>query len=350
MLKVLYDARVLNPRTRHWGPGRTTHEIISRLSDRFDFRGLSYSFVDCRNFNITPWPRIPKLNFLMFELSPMLRRDWDVYWGTNHFLPALTFKKPTVITVHDLLLLKYPSDQKHSPLFAQRFISSLKRAKKVICVSRTTADDLLNRFPWLNRKLTVIRWGVNLEHPSIEVEEKIGKRFGEMLYVVVPGAHRPRKNLPLTVAAVKAVKEMGLSSLRLLITGSIHDTFKTLLDEEWVQATGTLTREQYLALIKGAIALLFPSIYEGFGLPILEAMAMGCPVIALATPINKEVAGKAGILLTDSPIEWAQNIKKLVEDPKWRQEIVEMGYENLKRFSWEEAAQGYAEVFEEVTR
>jgi len=350
MLQILYDARVFNPRTRHWGPGVVIQEILSRLNDRYVFIGVSYSFKDAQEYNLRSWPRIPKLNSFLFEFSPLLCGEWDVFWGTNHFLPTCVFRKPSVLTVYDLLLFRYPADQRYTRLFAWRFMSSLKRATKIICASRTTADDLLRLFPWLSSKFIVIRLGVDPDRLRGEAQQAMKRRFYDGPYVVVPGAHRPRKNLPLAVAAIKAAKELGLSRLRLYVTGSIHDNFRALINETDVHATGTLARQEYLALIRGAVALLFPSIYEGFGLPILEAMAMECPVLGLNTHINGEIAGDAGILLPNDPFEWARNLDRLVKDRKWREEIIAKGLENIEKFKWERTVQEYEEVFREVVR
>lgn len=346
---VLFDARPLQPETRHWGPGVFVENILERLSPQFRFRGLAHRFPVIDGLDLVTWPRIPKTHLAFFEISPALGGSFDVYWGTNHVLPAL-LQKPSAVTVHDLLILNNLDYEPRRRILAARFHSSLRRASRVVSVSRTTADALLQVFPDIRGKLEVILNGFD-----VPKEGAPGKSSGacrqELPYLVMLGAHRPRKNLTLALGAVERAREIGIP-VRLRVTGNVHPCFRGLIadSEDTAELTGVLSKGEVMELVQNALALLFPSLYEGFGFPILEAMAVRCPVVALDTPINREIAGIAARLLPPDVECWASAIRDLVENPSLREDLIGKGLENLRRFSWDAAASAYAHVFEGVSR
>jgi glycosyltransferase involved in cell wall biosynthesis len=317
------------------------------MDDRFTFRGLAQSFRGARELGISTWPRIPRLNDLLFEFSPlMIPNDHHLYWGTNHFIPAFC-KKPSVVTVHDLLLLKYPDDQPFSRILANRFVDSIKRAETIITDSRTTADDLLISFPEVSRKLEVGLLGFS-PPDSLASDQSIDETaaWGQRPYLVMLGAHRPRKNLQLAVAIIVELARRG-RPMELLVTGDVHPAFRNTAKSgtAHVRFVGVLPKKQMFSLLKRAEALVFTSKYEGFGFPILEAMAANCPVLALNTPINREISGEAAWLLDDNPSMWADAIQRLVKRDVRRAEIIERGTQNISRFSWNRTAEVYEHTF-----
>jgi glycosyltransferase involved in cell wall biosynthesis len=159
------------------------------------------------------------------------------------------------------------------------------------------------------------------------------------------GAHRPRKNLPLAVAAVSQLRERGMK-LKLVVTGNIHPSFESMLAScrEFVCCAGVLPKAAVFGLLQRAAGLVFPSLYEGFGLPMLEAMAAGCPVLSLDTPINREVAGEAAWFLPAEPRAWADALAQVFHTNSWREEMRQKGFNNLCRFSWDDTAAVYASV------
>jgi len=347
---VAYDARPLQPQTRHWGVGVVVDNLLARLAHSFQFSGVAHQFPGAEQEGIKTWPRIPYMNTVIFEGSVLFLKKFDIYWGTNDFLPALAWC-PCVVTVHDLLLLKYPSDQSHTRFLAQRLASSLKKARKVIADSRTTADDLIAAFPDVGKKIEVGLLGLNEPGHASNGESCVDQVSMDSPYVVMLGAHRPRKNLPLAVAAVSQLREGG-SKLKLLVTGEVHPSFDRLVSgsREFVSCAGMLPRQSLFALLKGAMALMFPSLYEGFGFPILEAMAAGCPVLALDTPINREIADDAACFLPPEPRPWSEALAQLgsTSTSSLREDMQEMGFSNLRRFSWDNTAAVYASAFAEL--
>lgn len=349
-IQVIYDARPLQPRTRHWGPGIVVQSIIGRLSAEFRFVGLSHKFQPPNGLDIKAWPSVRKLGMLSFEVSPIFAPPADVYWGTNHQLPQ-SLRKPSVVTVHDLLFLNAMDSAGGllARLRGNRFVSSVRRADRIITDSRTTADDLLSLFPEIGRKTEVGLLG--FDKPTSGNGSRGEGQCPADHYVVMLGCHAPRKNLPLALAAVDQVNVTG-AKVSLCITGNIDPLFEPLVrrNPSLVLGLGVLPKEDVFRLLQSAVALLFTSRYEGFGFPLLEGMAAGCPVLALDTPINREIAGDGAWLLEDSPQQWAHAIKTLMNSSSARAELRGRGCENLKRFSWETTANVYGEVFRKVAR
>ncbi len=342
--KIAYDARPLRPEVRFWGVGRFLDSLLPRLREQFEMVGLSFGFAGAAQEGVVTWPVVPKLTTILFEASPLLARDASVYWGTNHFLPQVIPGRP-VLSVHDLLLLRDPEGWEPAWYFARRFVSALRRADRIAALSKTTADGLVARFPELGRKIEVI-------HPAVDVEDTRScgadaraQSRTDAPYVVMLGAHRRRKNLELAVAAVKQVR--ADKQVKLIVTGSVDGSYAELVRTSvpTVELSGPLSKCELSALLKDATALLFPSRYEGFGLPIIEAMALGCPVLALDTPISREAAGCAARFLPDEPRVWARAIERLVDSPVERDEMRQAGHENVTRFSWDKAARQYSELF-----
>jgi glycosyltransferase involved in cell wall biosynthesis len=345
---VAYDARPLQPQTRHWGVGVVVDNLLARLAQRFHFSGIAHEFPGAEQEGIKTWPRVPYMNTFAFEGSVLFLKKFDIYWGTNDFLPALA-RCPCVVTVHDLLLLKYPSDQPLTRFLAQRLASSLKKARRVIADSQTTGDDLIAAFPNVGKKIEVGLLGLNALGEASSDDSCADQVSTDSAYVVMLGAHRPRKNLPLTVAAVSQLREGG-SKLKLLVTGDVHPSFEKLVSasREFVSCVGVLPRTSLFPLLKGAVALMFPSLYEGFGFPMLEAMTAGCPVLALDTPINREIAGDAAWFLPAEPRSWSDALAQLCGTTSLREEMRGRGFGNLRRFSWDKTAAVYAGAFAEL--
>jgi alpha-1,3-rhamnosyl/mannosyltransferase len=244
--------------------------------------------------------------------------------------------------VHDLLHFKYPSDQPWTKLVRPRLISAIRRASQIIAISRTTADDLLAIFPEVAHKVHVIYNGYDPDEAA-RLDEV---QPSDNPYAIILGSNRPRKNVALAVEAV-AKARVQAPRLRLVVTGNVHPQFRRILDEsrDFVHCVGVMPRKELFSLIAGATALLYPSRYEGFGLPLLEAMSVRCPIIALDTPINREIGNDAVCYLPESSGAWKTELLRLSYDRDRREELCERGIANLKRFSWDKAADEYAGVF-----
>lgn len=347
--RVAYDARFLNPKTRHWGVGAVIENVVKRLDGDLTFTGVAPKFRSDGTYRIKFWPHIPRGNRLMFEVSPLLAGDFDLYWGTAHLLPGL-LRRPSVLTVYDMLFLNHIERRRFAYWFAQWFRSSLARATKVVSISRATADDLTAEIPELKKRIEVVHLGYDAPVKTTDENPRAADTPSSP-YVMMLGCHAPRKNLGLALETVSKLRHDGIEA-QLLITGDVHPSFKELLRcrPAGVKQLGIVSKQTILRLLNGALCLLFPSQYEGFGLPLLEAMAAGCPVLALDIPINREIAGNAACLLPNDAGEWAKACKRLLNTASAREDLVAKGFENLSRFSWEKTAAAYGQIFRETAR
>jgi mannosyltransferase len=342
---VAFDARPLHPSTRHWGVGVVIDNVTNQLRNNIEFVGYSPRFSGADKEGIRAWPSVRNCNTLIFEAVMLMGIQADVFWGTNDIIPQFP-RMPSVVTVHDLLLIHYPKEQRLSRFLASRMISSVKRATKVAAVSETTANDLLSICPDLKGKIEVIHNGFGRAGNGPGSKTLESKDHG---YVLMLGAHMPRKNLTLAINAVAGLREKG-RKLRLVVTGDVHPCFlqEVRRHPEFVEQVGVLPKEELSRFLRNAIALVFPSKYEGFGFPLLEAMDAGCPVIALDTPISREIAGNGASLLSDDVSEWSRMIEKLISSDSLRGEMQARGFENVQRFSWERTTAMYAQLFKQV--
>jgi glycosyltransferase involved in cell wall biosynthesis len=325
--------------------GVVLSNLVTRLNVEYDLIGLAPRFAGPVPEAIHFWSSpSSKLNFFLGEAAPWLLHDIDLFWGPNHGLP-LAVRGPSVVTVHDVLLFRYPSDQPWTRLVAPKVASALRRTARIVAISRTTANDLIAIFPEVSRKVEVIHNG----YSAADVSAPVKPLSRDDSYAVVLGAHRPRKNLALAIAAVAKARRKN-PRLRLIVTGQIHPSFQDVIEasRDFVQCVGVIPRNELARLLAGAVALLFPSRYEGFGLPLLEAMAAGCPVIALDTAINREIGGEALSLVTESVENWERELLRVQFDQQWRTEIRQRARLNLQRFSWDRAAHQYATLFAAV--
>ena len=246
-----------------------------------------------------------------------------------------------------------------------RFIA--RSANKVLADSEATRQDLVSRYQVAADRISVVYPGRDETLAPVdnlallaEVRERYGLAESYLLYV---GTLHPRKNLARLVRAFGLVAgspaatfQSPVSNLQLVLAGQKGWLYKDLLTEvrrlgleDRVLLTGYVPKDDLAALLSGAQAFIYPSLYEGFGLPVLEAMACGTPVVCSNVSSLPEVAGDAALLVDPLDVEAiAQAILDLIADDSVGRELVARGYRQIECFSWRRCAQEALEVFEEV--
>jgi len=298
---------------------------------------------------------------LPIELS---LRQLDVLHSPD-FIPPFRRRCPAVITVHDLAFLRYPSLlTPESARYYGQVDDAVASAEAIIAVSESTKRDLLQLLGAAEQKIHVVPEGVDpacrvLDDPRL-VAEVAGRHGMEPGFFLFVGTLEPRKNLAALIKAYALVHErhQAVGAPKLALVGSrgwlcedIYALVAQLNLADDVRFLGPVGPEDLVGLYNGAVALVFVSLYEGFGLPALEAMACGTPVIAANVSSLPEVVGDAALLVSPHEIEdIAAAMGHLICDGELRQELRARGLARAGQFSWGRAARETLAVYEEAAR
>ncbi len=294
-------------------------------------------------------------------LPRLLWRDRvDVFFSPAFILP-MRWDGAGVVTVHDLNFEVSPETIHPIRRAYLRRITrrSVHRARKVIAISQSTASDIVRLYGVPDEKIAVIPYGLDaiftpenaraLE-PMVRQRYPLSERF--LLFV---GTLEPRKNLPRLLEAYALARQRADLPPMVLAgaPGWQHERILAQARELGVEShivfAGYIPREHLPGVYAAASALLYPSLYEGFGLPPLEAMGCGTPVLASNTSAMPEVVGDGGVLVDPRDVQQIANgILRITQDEMLRQQIAERGLERAKRFRWEEAAQRTLGVLEDA--
>lgn len=288
----------------------------------------------------------------------------DVFWGPRHLLPLRARGLGKVATVHDFWDRYYPRQQPWRDRMANRFLIArvVRHADVVVAPSATTARDAERLCGLASGSARVVPWGVDpAVFRSLPTEEggAVLARLGvEGPYLLSLDVFNPRKNYPVVLAAVSRLSEDIRRPLTLVGIGRRRATAIGADPREKARALGLDARVRILddvdtgdlvALYSGALALVYPSVYEGFGMPVLEAMACGCPVITADRSSLPEVAGDAALLVDPtSSAALADAIALLATDPDERTRLAAAGIERTAGFTWRRTAEGMLAAFDEA--
>jgi glycosyltransferase involved in cell wall biosynthesis len=275
------------------------------------------------------------------------------HYNAPWFLP-----KNSVVTIHDLTPFNLPDLFDRLRLSVARIAlkNVLSRAGRIIAVSESTKRDIGNYYPEIMEKVRVIYHGLS-EDFSLLPEDEV-KSFKENKgikdYILYVGNRKPHKNLKRLIEAFSLIKSK-YSTLQLIIIGE-----KFLKIDEVDIGGKKLGLKDVVEIVKvsdkelceyycGARLLIYPSLYEGFGFPPLEAMACGCPVVASNVASLPEICGDAAYYVDPNSIESiAEGMDKILIDSNLRQALVQKGLERVRLFSWEKSTREHVKVFEEI--
>lgn len=282
----------------------------------------------------------------------------DLFHSTHYTIPLL-YSGQIVVTVHDLIHLIYPEylPSKLAYYYAKFIISSAcRKSKKIITISENTKKDIMKIFNIELSKIAVTYPAVSAEFNfSQKKSETIKKEYGE--YILYVGAVRPHKNILRLLEAFNKLKKEKKIKQKLILIGKgkipyIYEVRKKISDLSLandVLIVEEIEQNKLVDFYCGADLFVFPSLYEGFGLPPLEAMACGCPVVCSNTSSLPEVIGDAAVLFNPSDTKEIENaIFKVIADRKIMDELIEKGLKRVKLFSWKKMAEETSKIYEEV--
>ncbi|WP_301270919.1 family 1 glycosyltransferase WbkA [Brucella abortus] len=288
-------------------------------------------------------------------LPLQLRKDRiDVFWGPAHRLPALKGAIPSVVSIHDLVWYYASSTMRLQGWLADRFLmkGALRNADQIVAVSYATSSAISSVFPQYTSKIQMVYPGVShfnrIGTSNILKEHRINKSYG--LFI---GTLEPRKNLIRLLEAYANLPECVRNNFLLVVAGGkgwnlgdIGKTINRLGIAEYTRLTGYVTDSDLNDLYRNARTLLMPSLYEGFGLPIIEAQAYGVPVITSNCSSMPEVAGDAAILVDPLNVAEISNaLYRIATDNKLWQRKALLALQNIERFNWHNSIEKLESVF-----
>jgi glycosyltransferase involved in cell wall biosynthesis len=299
------------------------------------------------------WKRLgfPPVNWLI--------RGMDLYHFPD-FIARPVRRKPVVTTIYDLSFKRYPefTEPKNLKYLETSIPGSIERSDRIIVISEFTRDELTSLYPVSDNKITVVHGGIDdIFHEPLTEDDLMRVRFRFNLpekYILTVGTWEPRKNLVRLLQAWRKLRMAGkLGGYKLVMVGmkgwlcgEIEQKFRNQAGQRGVMSIGYVPRTAMPAIYRGASAFIYPSIYEGLGLPPLEALACGVPVAAARAGAIPEVLGEAALYFDPSdPREIAEAMDAVITREELSAQLRQKGEEQIKDFTWENAAEKTIQVY-----
>ena len=278
------------------------------------------------------WEQVDLLLFMRKQKSPLL-----CLCGTSPI-----FAKNKIVVIHDITFIRYPKTFALSFRLFYKFLIpiTLKTSQLICSVSDFSASEISSYYHYPKEKICILPNAIGdffkpLTNPLFENEK----------YILAVSSVKQNKNFPFILKIFERISEK-IERVNLYIVGDLNTKcFNTIdinevKDNPNIRILGRVNDEELIRLYSNAVVFLFPSLYEGFGIPVLEAQACGCPVIASNTSSLPEVLGKSAILLPPNEAAlWQAAIVEMCKDEEKRKEMIRLGFKNNQRFSWKKSAE-----------
>jgi glycosyltransferase involved in cell wall biosynthesis len=293
----------------------------------------------------------------------------NIFFSPTHYAPRFS-PVPTVVSVMDLSYLYFPELFNKTDLYQLRNWTeySVKKAARVLTISNSSRSDIIKEYKIPEENVVTIYPGikepVTLEPHVYGMNQLQSKYSISKNYILFVGTLQPRKNISRLIEAFSLIKKQEARSkkqglpedLQLVIVGKKGWLYEEILGapekfevKNSVLFLDSITDEELPEFYKNALCYILPSLYEGFGLPVLEAMKYGCPVITSNVSSMPEAGGEAAVYVNpESAKDISEKIFKVISDPELRHEMKTKGKEQVKKFNWEKTARETMRVLQEV--
>lgn len=364
-MKILVNTRLLI-KNKLDGIGWFTFETLKRIivqhpEHQFVFafdRPFSEDFVFSSNIKplvVSPMARHPFLYYLWFEFSipSVFRRERpDIFLSPDGFLSLSADSKIKQLgVIHDLNFEEYPKDLPYitSNYYRYYFPKFSRRATRLATVSEFSKQDITKRYKISPDRIDVVYNGANENYVPVSetVKDETRKTYAQgCSYFLFIGTLHPRKNITRLLRAFDGFKKAKQTDTKLLIVGSkmwwtseMEEAYATMEFQKDVVFAGRLEPEQLGRVAASALAMMYVSTYEGFGIPILEAMNCDVPVITSNVTSMPEIAGDAALLVNPFSVDSIkEGMLKISSDEKFRMGLIEKGRRQREKFSWQKTA------------
>jgi len=330
------------------GKGEYVYQLVTQLIKHADHQFVLFSD------SVTPpeW-QLPNVKSLVWAAPSWLWQCWaiwqlnfarrvDVYLAaTSVIVPALTWGTPVVTTLFDFVSFLFPDRHKLKAVLLEKMWMrpALNRSRHLLAISNSTKNDAIKLFGVNPDKITVSYIGPAVSHEASSLPLPSGP------IILFVGTLEPRKNIAQLVEAFNSLRHQGVPGSLVLVGGwgwqseEIKAAVSSSPYAVDIKALGYVTESQKTFLYQHATVLAFPSRYEGFGMPPLEAMGLGLPVVTTKVSSLPEVVGDAAVLVSpDSVSELATALRQVLTDADLRQRLVQAGLAQSKKFNWQDTA------------
>ena len=304
-----------------------------------------------------------------YSVSELTRFSWrlmrerlDLFHATHYVIPPLA-RARAVVTIHDIIHVLYPQflPNRAALVYARVMIRrALNRADRILTVSYNTKRDLVDYFGIAPARVEVVYNGVPSRfRPDLprEERERVGAKYQlPRPYLLFLGGEKPHKNVRNVLRAFAQARRERALPHTLVLAGPmpknrsrVEAIISALELDSRVCRPGIVPEEDLPGLYAGADAFLYPTLYEGFGLPVVESMASGVPVLTSSTSALQEIAGGYALLVDPMDVDAiAKGIAQLATDPARRAELIELGKRRARDFSWDRAAERTLQIYAEA--
>lgn len=364
-MRIGVDVRSLSE--PYTGIGRYTSCLLEAMINNSSHHWVLYSHqpllkndwdksrVNVRALNLPKWIKGQYILWLQLILPFWLKQDKvDLFWSPAHRLPlSISDSIARVVTIHDLVWKHYPETMRPSGRFLDSYLmpKSIRYADKVIAVSSSTAKDLFLDFHEAESKTSIIyEAGLQSNEFTKDFDNSKNK------HILFVGTLEPRKNLKRLLEAYSLISSSIRKEYPLVIVGGKgwgNENIDLIIDKlkirKFVKVMGYLSDEDLIKEYNQAYLFLMPSLYEGFGLPILEAMSLGVPIVTSNISSLPEIVGDTAILVNPLSVSSIKDgIEKVLFDFELRQSLSKATFERSKLFSWNKASIETIDIFEEA--
>jgi len=357
------------------GVGIYTWEILNhllKLDADNQYKFFYSGFKQCRFERRQRWLNLPRVSWHHYQLPNKLLNfslkyfhrpfldevigGCDIFWFPNLNFWQVSPAVKTVVTVHDLSFIKMPWTFSPKMRLWHQALSikeKLQRAERIIAVSENTKTDIMESLGIKSEKIKVIYSGVGNQSETSEIKKIKSKYRLPEKFILFLGTLEPRKNV---TGLIQAYESLNRPEIDLVIAGGqgwlykkiYHRAQKSVLKNN-IHFTGYVDPEERRSFYQSAEMLVWPSFYEGFGFPPLEAMSAGCPVITSANSSLPEVVGDGALLVDPYNIQEIKKAMELVLDNQdVRKNMIEKGYLQARQYRWADSAHELYSLFEEL--
>ncbi|MEX2013226.1 MAG: glycosyltransferase family 1 protein, partial [Candidatus Levyibacteriota bacterium] len=345
------------------GSGEVSFEILKKLYD-LDKKNSYRIYLPAEKSEDLPkerdnWSYINVKNQKIWTataLSKKLfedRRKLDVFFSPTHYLP-LYVSCPSAVAILDLSYIHFPGLFKKKDLYQLKLWGkySVKKASKIITISEASKNDIIKYYKVSSSKVAVVYPGI--KEMDRKTKTNIRSKYQvEGDFILFVGTLQPRKNVS---KLIESLSEMEDKDIKLVVVGKRGWMFEDILKapgkygvSDRVKFLENVSDQDLPSFYSEAKCFVLPSLYEGFGLPVLEAMQNGCPVIASKVSSLPEAGGDAALYINpQDSSDIAQKIDKVLKDDKLAADMVRKGFEQVKKFSWEKSATKTLQVLESL--